>query len=435
MKRKLFVIAALALVSILIAFAYAFPRPPESGYTFPAIHIETTLPIDRYIWDYATVTVMSDVDEFQLEGASARIRGRGHSSWRLDKRPFRIRFDEPQTMLDSGHAARDWSFIANHSDKSLMRNYSAYHLASLLDGMSFAPFARFVDIYINGEYQGVYMLTIQVREGEGRAELDGDSNPELSEFLIEMDSRLPTDGESIEGIDYVTVNNRHYDIHFPTSSALTLDHVEYVRGFLANVDALIHAHDNAVFEYIHMPSFVDFYIVQELYKNVDIGYASVFMQIRGQGDERRLEMGPVWDFDISAGNAYFQGRGVNSMDEEYAYYYSPHGLWVAQTNSWFRNLMLMPEFFDAVTVRWNMIEDVEIRQTIDHINFMSERYQAAFERNFERWPILGEYVWPNPQRVVDIDTFRGQVDYLVEFLEIRKIGFGGFLNSNDTQAE
>ena len=402
--------------------------PENFAGIFPAIHIETVLPIDRRIWEDAVVTMSGTDSEFVFEGVEGRIRGRGNSSWRLEKTPFRIRFDEARTMLDSNHAARDWTFIPNHSDKSLMRNYSAYHLATLLDGMYFAPFARFVDVYFNGEYQGVYMLSVQVQVNEGRAELVYDSNPFLSEYLIEMDTRVPQDYDSEEGVTFVTVGERHYDILFPRGNDLTFAHVEYIRSFLGKVDDLIHAHDYAVFEHIHLPSFVDFYIVQELYKNVDVGYASVFMQIRGHGEERRLEMGPVWDFDIAAGNAYFQGR--NSMGEYYPYYYSPHGLWAAWTNSWFRNLMYMPKFFEAVTVRWNEIENVEIRATIDHIMFMAEEYYHAFGRNFERWPILGEEIWPNPQRVVEIDTFQGQVGYLVEWLEIRKIGLGNFLNQN-----
>jgi hypothetical protein len=155
------------------------------------------------------------------------------------------------------------------------------------------------------------------------------------------------------------------------------------------------------------------------------------MQIRGQGDNRRLEMGPVWDFDVSAGNTYFQGRNRedNPDREYYPYYYSPHGLWAAWTNRWFRSLMHNPIFFDAVASRWNEIRDVEIWATINHIQYMSQQYQYAFERNFERWPIMGEFVWPNPDRVVAIDTFQGQVDYLVEWLEIRIEGFGDFLDT------
>jgi len=398
--------------------------------TFPAVHIELALPIHRQIWGNAMVTIHNAPDEFFR--IPARIRGRGNSSWeRFDKQPFRIRFFQPVEMPDSGHAALDWTFIANHSDKSLLRNYSAYYLANMLDGMYFAPYARFVDVYFNGEYQGVFMLSIQVQPGDGRAELTYSRNPATSEYLIEMNQRIASDPRSMEGRTFVTVDSRHFDILYPRGSDLTVAHVDYVRDFLTRVAELIHEQDDAVFDYIHLPSFTDFYIVQELYKNLDVGHASVFMQIRGQGAERRLEMGPVWDFDVSAGNAYFQGRNREDAPEReyYPYYYSPHGLWAAWTNHWFRSLMHNQRFFDAVAARWLEIRDAEVHAMMNRIRYMSTRYHAAFERNFDRWPIMGEFVWPNPDRVVEIDTFQGQVDYLLEWLEIRIEGFGDFLDA------
>ncbi|MCL2015489.1 MAG: CotH kinase family protein [Defluviitaleaceae bacterium] len=408
------------------------PTIYSTSATFPAVHITTNLPIDRRNWETAEITLSNASNaDFHFTAETGRIRGRGNSSWLLEKQPFRIRFDEPRTMLDSDHAARDWTFIANHSDKSLLRNYSAYHLASLLDGMNFAPFARFVDVYFNGEYQGVYMLSIQIQVIPGRAELTYHADPALSEFLFEMDWHVVNDDDSEEGVTFVTVNGRHYDILFPSGENLTLAHVEYLREYITKVEQLAIAQDNAIFDYIHLPSFVDFYIVQEFYKNVDVESSSVFMQLRGQGAERRLEMGPVWDFDIAAGNAYFQGDTLDG----YPYGYSPHGLWTAWVHLWYRNLMQMPVFFDAVATRWNAIRDVEIRQNIDHINATATRYQAAFERNFDRWQIMGEYIRPNPPELVEIDTFMGQVEYLVNFLEVRKIGFDQFLNFSvqDTQ--
>jgi len=409
----------------------------ESGIvkdgTFPAVNIELALPIHREIWANSTITIRNAPEEFKFNRIHARIRGRGNSSWERfynDKQPFRIRFFEPMTLLDSDHLAMDWTFIANHSDKSLLRNYSAYYLASMLNGMYLAPYARFVDVYFNGEYQGVFMLSIQVEAGDGRVDVTYNRNPALSEYLIEMNQRIPDDPRSMEGRTFVSVDDRHFDILYPRGSDLSVAHVDYVRDFITKVAEMIHDQNDELFDYIHLPSFVDFYIVQELYKNLDVGHASVFMQIRGQGTERMLEMGPVWDFDVSAGNAYFQGRNQEDRTEReyYPYYYSPHGLWVAWTNNWFRSLIHNEQFFDAVAARWNEIRAVEIQETLSHIRYMSWQYQPAFERNFDRWPIMGEFVWPNPDRVVEIDTFEGQVDYLVEWLEIRIEGFGDFLD-------
>lgn len=412
------------------------PDDKLPNFYFPAVHITTHgeyvsdrgIPVHRNDWGDITISLSNTDPEFQFENRVAQIRGRGNSSWVMDKQPFRIRFgsNERYSMLDSNHEARHWTFIANHSDKSLMRNYSAYHLASLLDGMSVAPFARFVDVYFNNEYWGVYMLSIQTSEiAEGRINLTYNSDPTLSEFLIELDARAYQD--QVEGVDFVTVNDRHYDILFPSGSDLTTEHVEYVRNFITKIHDLTIARDNTIFDHINLESFVDFYIVQELYKNPDVGILSVFMQIRGQGEDRNLEMGPVWDFDIAAGNAYYQQH-----DENCRYRYRPEGHWVAALHPWYRELMQMPTFFDAVAARWNEVRDVQIRQTIEHIQHKANQHQIAFERNFERWPILGSDVWSNPGIVIEIDTFLGQVEYLMDFLERRSSWLDAVLYSQES---
>ena len=389
---------------------------------FPAVHITTEhYAIDRYTRIPGSISISNVAEEFQLAETPMRIRGRGTSSWKLDKAPFRIRFNEPIAMLDAGHAATDWTFIANHSDKSLLRNYSAYYMASLLGGMSYAPFARFVDVYFNGEYQGVYMLSVQLNEvREGRIDLTFDENPALSEYLIELNRRIHYDPANIEGLHFLRMHghNRYYSIRWPTperphDNALTAAHTAYLRDFLNNIDHLIYTRNPQVFNYICKDSFVDFYLVQELFKNYDISSLSVWMQLRGQGSERRLEKGPVWDFDISAGNCYYQDRNNHRGR------YGPSGIWAGYMNRWFRYLIQMPEFRDHVSIRLRYVNEYVLPQTIARINHMATEYQASFERNFERWPIMGVYVWPNPQSVVEIDTFMGQVEYLTNFLQTR----------------
>ena len=133
--------------------------------TFPTLHIIMYEELHRHEWRNATASVTGENWRFNFEPESISIRGRGNSTWNLvDKRPFRIRFDEPREMLSSGHRARNWTLISNHNDFSLMRNYSVYFFAGLLDGMNVAPWAQFVHVYFNGEYKGVYMMSIQKSE-------------------------------------------------------------------------------------------------------------------------------------------------------------------------------------------------------------------------------------------------------------------------------
>ena len=435
-ERRYLLRIAVCLTLVCIGvyfFVQAFVSEPVHENTLPSLHITSSwregrsqeeMRFDWHPLEEVWITGAGAYDFGPVSGAE--IRGRGNSSWWAfpeRKQPFRIRFNEPNrhvSLLDSGHTARHWTFIANHSDRSLMRNYSAYFLASQLDGMSYAPFARFVHVYENGEYRGVYMLCVQLSEvREGRIELTGSEDPALSEYLIEMCMR--TSGES--GDEFFTVGGMHYEVHFPSN--VSPEHNAYLHQFFTRIYHLLREGDPAVFDYIHLESFVDFMIVQDLYKNPDVHFSSMWMQLRGKGEERRLEMGPVWDFDIAAGNAYYQGqhyRGQVRMPpgvEYYPYGYSPYGPWVSLYARWYRHLMEMPEFATALYERWSAVRDEQVQQTIDHIWHTAVTHQGDFERNFRRWGIMRDNIWPNPTHIRIIPDFMGHVEQLTDFLERR----------------
>ena len=393
-------------------------------WAFPSMHIDGigANEIHRREWLRDVNISISGAPAGQnFENAVGRIRGRGNSSWGMEKRPYRIRFDNRYTreMLGAGYAARDWTLIASHQDKSLMRHYSAYHFSGLLGSIDFVPFARFVHLYMDGAYQGVYMLSDQIEGGPGRAELTWSPEPQDTEFLIQLNMRAHYNN-AIEGVDFITVNGSQYDFRFPRDEYLTPAHIQYVIDHLYHIDGLINARDDRVFDYICLDTFVDFYIINDLYKDQDAGRFSVFMQIRGTGDDRRLEMGPVWDFDIAAGNAYYQGEPWHSVDgllntSGYRYY----GYWLSLEHRWYRQLMLNPTFFNAVVDRWEGVREDQFPALIGHIQFMASHYQADFERNFTRWPILGRYQWPNPQSNYRLRTFPAHVEYVTTFLQRR----------------
>jgi len=187
--------------------------------------------------------------------------------------------------------------------------------------------------------------------------------------------------------------------------------VSYVQDYLNAVLAAARAGDwDELNVLIDVPSFVDFYIVQEFMKNPDVTFSSVFMTIRGQGDMRRLYMGPLWDFDLTSGNYDVLFGGVPT--------YHPQGLLVHR-NHLYAPLMQMPEFVASVAERWYEISSVEVAQTIAHVAYTAAQFEDCFLRNFERHLIMGERSWNIPQHVREIDTFQGQVEFLITWLETR----------------
>lgn len=425
MKTKISVLllstllATLLLAGTSIVFA---DSTEEDAPPFPAIHITTSIDpfdIDRELWHDGFVAITNAATEHNFEATSARIRGRGNSTWWRgpDKRPLRFRFDEAQSMFVSESIATDWILLANHFDRSLLRNYSALYLGNLLKSMQFTPGVQNVHLYVNGEYMGVYLLTDERDVNPGRIETAWHEDPALSGFIIELDGRAPDGG--VENEDFVIANNMAYDIRFPSSSGRTPEHMAYVKEYLENVShAIRYGSFDELLKLIDLDSFVDFYIVQEWTKNSDVHSLSVFMHINGEGEDRRLIKGPLWDFDIAAGNYGNQMMG-----------YGPEGIYAGVVNYWYRYLINRPEFFEAIANRWNEIVDVEIAQTIERIRYLAIRHQADFERNFMRHDdILTTTRVVVPAEILEIGSFMGNVEHLLEWYETRTAWLTDFFN-------
>ena len=395
--------SATGLPTVTNIIAGEFPSLRITSYHHP-------FEMDREYWHNGTLSLSNHLSAF--EDVDIRLRGRGNSTWAFGdgKLPLRLRFEEPQCLLGSGHIARDWVLIANHFDLTLMRTHLAFYLSSLLDGIDWTPFSRFAHLYINGEYVGLYQVVDERDIIPGRMQLTFDEDPTISEYLFELDNNSLNSG--IEGVTFFMANGHPYDIRFPRNQQLSTGHLEYMQMFVENINEVIRTRNfEAISQVMDIPSMIDFYLVQELFKNIDVGFNSVFMQVRGQGENRRMYWGPVWDFDRSAGNMY--------------YWYDYHHFHAAVRNDFFLYLMTVPEIFDLVAARWAEISSNQVRQMLGYITYMVENYQANFERNFERFPIWDADPSPwwkthmLPVHIRETDSWQGQVEYLLEWFNGR----------------
>jgi hypothetical protein len=423
MKKYLSFILALVIALSLMPFAaFAADEPEETEAVeipdFPHLHITCELDpfdIDRELWHNGSVSMTDTEEDFMFDDLSVRIRGRGNSTWWRgpEKRPLRLRFPEPRAMLDSEHEARDWILLANLFDGSLLRNYSALYLAGLLDGMYWSPFSRFVHLHVNGEYWGLYQITDERDVGPGRAQLVFDPDPALSDYFLEIDDLAETwlrDGY-VEDEDFFAVEGRAFDIRFPSESRWD-GHLEFARDFVQEVNDIIRSRDyEAIKAVVDIPAFIDFYIVQEFFKNIDIGYRSVFFQIKGQGEDRRLVFGPVWDFDRSAGN---------TTD----FWTTPERIFAGERCYWFKELLSVPEIFALTAERWNEIKDDQIAQMIGHVAETAQVYKTSFEKNFERHDhIFGsnppQWFTMLPRVIWTMFSFEDHAAFLIDWFEAR----------------
>ena len=191
-----------------------------------------------------------------------------------------------------------------------------------------SPNAKSVEVYLNGEYRGVYLLCEQIEINKHRVPITDPTTDANTSFLVEMDGWA--DGTCVKVPDALN-SDRKYSIKEP--EPITQAQIAYIEQYLKDCISAVQGSDyERVKELIDVKSFAQAYIVFELFKNPDTNYSSVYMYKDVDG---KLICGPVWDFDMSVGNVSHKGNGA---------FKDPALLWTAQQNPWFKGLVAFDEF-------------------------------------------------------------------------------------------
>ena len=181
----------------------------------------------------------------------------------------------------------------------------------------------------------------------------------------------------------------------------------YLTNYIARTDTAIFSAGFAdsttgYAAYIDVQSAIDYYMVQEVVKNVDgnLRFGANFYKPRGA----KLFFGPVWDFDLALGNVNY-----NTADQTVG--------WYARQSLWFTRLFQDPAFRSRFSARWSEMKRTGVVDSLQHLVKARASYLSIVQqRNFERWPILGTYVWPN--RVVT-GSYEGEALALRDWLADR----------------
>lgn len=324
-----------------------------------------------------TVSVSGTEEEYCFDGATAGIRGRGNDTWTYyPKKPYRIRFDEKTSMFGE-EPNRSWVLLAMYNDFSLVKDRLAFGMAEAL-GADFAPCYHYVDLYVNGKYMGIYLLTDQVDENEGRTNVEATISPTDIEvpFLVELDARAPEEG--VEGVDWFsTPVLGTYAVKYPdTKERYTQAQFDYIENYILTVDALCRKEGVTLAEleeYIDLQSFIDYYLILETMGQPELNWKSVYMS-RSVGG--KLVMGPVWDFDWAAEGPSI-GEHAGRYEGEYEGFYS----WL----NWFYALYHgSPEFREALAARWKEIKPL-LLDAVSVAESEKSLIERAAKRNDVRW--------------------------------------------------
>ena len=315
-------------------------------------------------------------------------------------------------------AESDWILNGPYSDKTLMRNYLAYEFSNRMG--QYASRTRFVEVFLNDSgdtqvgrehYVGVYLLMERIKRDRNRVNVKSlkpaqNKPPEITGgYILKIDK-----------IDW-------YDTYFSTPYGTQLIHVypkgremspaqkawiqAYVDAFesaLAGKDFADPKHGYA--KYIDVDSFIDHFIINELFKNTDGFRNSTYMYKDRNG---KLKMGPVWDFNLSMGNTVFY-RGWET------------DTWLIDTNPvpfWWGRLLMDENFKRRLVKRWKTFRKNELAtsELLDEIDRTAEYLSEAQERNFQKWRVLGYRVFGNPGPY--LPTYEQEVQQLKIWLQAR----------------
>ena len=302
------------------------------------------------------------------------IRGRGNSTWwNSDKKAYRIKFATKQKLLGRHFAnARSWTLLANHGDKTMIRNALTYDLGRFM-GMEFCPAARFVDVYLNGTYRGTYQISDQVQAHKRRIDINEEDG-----CILEVAN------ENSREEPYITssVFRIMYNVKNPKDDALTMQKRIAIGQWIEGMERAVKGNDFADPErgyraYIDEQSLVNWYVGAEITGNIDALY-SIYMW--KDADEQKMHFGPLWDLDIGYDNS-----SERSMLREMEAYL---GLWNRPFEQVLRRMWQDWWFANACADRLNELIANGLQQyLLDHIDSLSAAISQSQAQNYRVWPI------------------------------------------------
>lgn len=383
---------------------------------FPLVIIHTNggAPIrDRHTWVPGTIRIEDPKNQYSdvaVLTSKMNIHGRGNTSWtNFPKKPYRIKLDEKASVFGLPKN-KDWVLLASYSDKTLLRDATAYEISRIC-GMKWTPTFHHVELYLNNVYQGVYLL--------------GD-NKEVAKHRVDIDVVTPSDndGDAVTGGYYFEIEQQlDKPVSWSTSMGVPMMFVEpeqptneqitYVKRYFDQFEAAITSDNYAsptegYAKYIDVDSFVNYYIVEELLKNIDGNLRKSTFLTKERGG--KLEMYHIWDSDLTLGNCDYFNSMYNVSNSYTGFFIKDYGA-QGYGSGWYYRIAKDPEFKKKVKARWNELKP-QLSRVPDFIRKTSQELSDPAARNFQKWDILSTYVWPNARVTGSYD---GEVSYLISF--------------------
>ena len=390
------------------------------------------------------------------DGLLEHVKGRGNSTFAYPKKPYQIKLNESVDLYGMGKA-KTWVLLANYEDNSLLRNKIAFALAQAA-GLAYTSKSQAVDVYLNGDYRGSYLLCEKVEIGSARVDIadleeateDVNEKPlnEYPAYGVERQLsgqskgfQIPNNPADITGGYLLELEKPH---RYPPEASgfktrkglpVVIKEPEYASKAQAEyIASVIQAFENAIFsedgvdpaggkhytELADMDSLVRKYILEEISKNLDANRTSFFLYKPAGDAGTRFFAGPVWDYDIAFGNYENERAKALKLPDGFSAN-KDRGM----TFYWFPQLYAKPEFYEAVvkTYRESFVPaikallglEVDPSGTVRSIDDYAAETEASAAMNFARWQVFNASTRP----VKTGRDYGENIAYLKDFLSRR----------------
>lgn len=398
--------------------------------SLPSVYVQTSLS-EEYIIKYAYkdtgahTTIINENGSIEFEDVSgnSEFKIRGNTTRDYAKKPFQLKLSQKSDIFGMGKS-KTWILLANYLDQSLIRNSIMYEIGKYL-GMQTSNFTS-VDLYINGNYYGIYLLCEKVQISSTRLDIhelekDNDElNSTYKQFATSVtsgeliDSTILTEYRYIEGVKnpsditggylieldnnyykdelcyFVTENGNHYVIKSPEYASR--EEVEYIARLFAEMEEAIMSGNGYnrlgkhYTEYIDIDSFAAAYIVAELGRNFDAGSSSMYFYKDKDVDGKtsKIFKGPLWDCDNTLGNIH--KNGASSIE---GYWAGARSIWSGLTKKSDFNRLVKEKFESAYDFIFDMIDkggfvDKQVEELGDSIYMEQKRWGS---NDYSKWPL------------------------------------------------
>jgi CotH kinase protein/Secretion system C-terminal sorting domain len=370
-------------------------------------------------------------DPFNQYSGKIGIEVRGQSSQMFPMKSYTIELrDDAGSSQDKSvfglPKESDWVLYAPYNDKTLMHNFLAYTMSREMGHWS--ANCRYVEVMIDGDYKGIYVFMEKIKRNSGRVNVPKMSTTDIAGdavtggylFSIDKDadawfSGYPTNfSSSGQRIQYAYV--------YPKVEDIVTEQKNYIKNYVDSFENILHGpqfqdKETGWRRFADEASFIDYFIVNEVSRNVDGYRLSSYFYKNRESKGGKIIAGPVWDYDLSFRNAnYCNG----SNKDGWAYQFNsvcPDDYW--QIPFWWDEFLSDTAFQGNLKCRWKDLRQNNLN--ITHLNSLIDSIvtltSEARERHFERWPVLGQYVWPNPEPIPT--SYGDEISVLKDWLAAR----------------